>query len=101
MAQARPSSWQEKLRGHCQQLGYRPPVWNEVSDRRGGRTAWSSVVTVQGEPIPARYWYDGQYVENAREDAAEVALQRLGATNGPLSPEQRLYGGLSPGGSET
>ena len=44
----------------------------------GGRTAWSSTVTVGGHPnIPARYWYDGQYINNAKEDAAEVALKML------------------------
>jgi hypothetical protein len=60
----------------------------------GGRTAWSSVVTIEGQTISARYWYDGQYVENAREDAAEVALQRLGVA--PAPSNQRLYGALSP-----
>lgn len=43
----------------------------------GGRTAWSSTVTVQGQNISARYWYDGQNVNNAKEDAAEVALKHL------------------------
>ncbi|KAJ5045615.1 hypothetical protein EN45_030330 [Penicillium chrysogenum] len=43
----------------------------------GGRTAWSSTVTVQGQNIAARYWYDGQFINNAREDAAEVALKTL------------------------
>ncbi|CAG8041457.1 unnamed protein product [Penicillium olsonii] len=42
-----------------------------------GRTAWSSTVTVQGQNIAARYWYDGQYINNAKEDAAEVALKTL------------------------
>ena len=35
-------------------------------------------MTIQGQHIPARFWYDGQYVNNAREDAAQMALQRLG-----------------------
>jgi len=43
----------------------------------GGRTAWSSTVLVQGRNIAARYWYDGQYINNAKEDAAEVALLQL------------------------
>ena len=50
----------------------------------GGRTAWSSTVTVQGQQISARFWYDGQYVDNAKEDAAEVALKHLTGT--PTSP---------------
>ena len=43
----------------------------------GGRTAWSSSVTVQGAQFQARYFYDGQYINNAKEDAAEVALNAL------------------------
>ncbi|RYP49298.1 hypothetical protein DL768_004981 [Monosporascus sp. mg162] len=39
-----------------------------------GRTAWSSIVTVNGRQIQARYWYDGKNLNNAREDAAEAAL---------------------------
>ncbi|MCJ1227602.1 hypothetical protein MMC12_004258 [Toensbergia leucococca] len=64
-----------------------PPVFNIVSDRRGGRTAWSSTVTISGHHIAARYWYDGQYVNNAKEDAAEVALQHLTTpSQSPVSP---------------
>ena len=43
----------------------------------GGRTAWSSTVTVYGSVHSARFWYDGKNVNNAKEDAAEVALQWL------------------------
>lgn len=43
----------------------------------GGRTAWSCNVTVDGTIFPARYWFDGPYVDNAKEDAAEVALKVL------------------------
>jgi hypothetical protein len=56
-------------------------------DLTGGRTAWSSTVTVQGQAIAARYWYDGQYVNNAKEDAAEVALKHLSGS-APSSPSQ-------------
>ncbi|TVY35211.1 hypothetical protein LSUB1_G005787 [Lachnellula subtilissima] len=57
----------------------------------GGRTAWSSTVTVQGQHISARYWYDGQYVHNAKEDAAEVALKHLNGST-PSSPSQSRAG---------
>ncbi|KAI9822096.1 MAG: hypothetical protein M1826_000556 [Phylliscum demangeonii] len=102
-SEGRPGPWQEKLEGpapaparggsttgavdrmwltrrteHCRAAQLSPPVWNIISDRRGGRTAWSSTVTVGNQNIPARYWYDGQYLHNAKEDAAEVALQKLG-----------------------
>ena len=53
------------------------PSYNVLSDRRGKRTAWSCTVSVSGQTIPAKYWYDGQYVNTAKEDAAEAALQKL------------------------
>ncbi|EME79008.1 uncharacterized protein MYCFIDRAFT_123698, partial [Pseudocercospora fijiensis CIRAD86] len=77
--------------------GIRTPNFQIVSDRRGkfhplppslphplthflpgGRTAWSCVVSIAGAgSFPARFWYDGTYINNAREDAAEKALQML------------------------
>ncbi|KAJ5996496.1 hypothetical protein N7522_008156 [Penicillium canescens] len=78
------------------------PVWNT-----GGRTAWSSTVTVQGIPtaIAARYWYDGQFVNNAKEDAAEVALKLLNQQprastvyQGQLFPQQSTSLGRGAGG---
>jgi hypothetical protein len=57
----------------------------------GGRTAWSSTVTVQGQNISARFWYDGEHVHNAKEDAAEVALKHLTGSN-PSSPSQSRTG---------
>ncbi|KAI9732577.1 MAG: hypothetical protein M1834_003913 [Cirrosporium novae-zelandiae] len=83
-------TWQEKLQEHCHAAKIQPPVFNIVSDRRGGRTAWSSTVTVQGKSIQARYWYDGAYVNNAKEDAAEVALGQLfGGSYEPSSASRR------------
>ncbi|PGH00722.1 hypothetical protein AJ80_09134 [Polytolypa hystricis UAMH7299] len=71
------TSWQEKLQDHCNLAQLTPPVFNLVSDRRGGRTAWSSTVTIQNRNFSARYFYDGQYINNAKEDAAEVAYKSL------------------------
>ncbi|KAK6366190.1 uncharacterized protein PV06_00666 [Exophiala oligosperma] len=70
-------NWQEELAVECRRLRLPAPVFNIVSDRRGGRTAWSATVTVQGQNLSARYWYDGQFLNNAKEDAAEVACTRL------------------------
>ncbi|KAF9892342.1 hypothetical protein FE257_002119 [Aspergillus nanangensis] len=70
-------SWQVQLQDYCRRAKLQAPVFNIVSERRGGRTAWSSIVTIEGRNISARYWYDGQYVHNAKEDAAEVALKQL------------------------
>lgn len=72
----------------------------------GGRTAWSSTVTVQGQNIAARYWYDGDNINNAKEDAAEVALKLLNEQPrsqtvypGQLFPQQQSTGfGRGPGG---
>ncbi|EER42667.1 conserved hypothetical protein [Histoplasma capsulatum H143] len=47
-----------------------------------GRTAWSSTVTIQGRCFAARYFYDGQNTNNAKEDAAEVALTALRSQGG-------------------
>jgi hypothetical protein len=59
---------------------------------------------VQGQHIAARFWYDGQYVNNAREDAAEKALQLLGALPAPppQQPAQQVrQGGLFGGAINT
>ena len=59
----------------------------------GGRTAWTSSVEVNGISYPARYSFDGSWANNAKEDAAEVALQRLGIYPTPRSPHaQQHYG---------
>lgn len=123
----------------CKSLGFRPPAYQECSDRRGksfqefnleahsvqrpgvspstshrpsfscshryfgvsyltrlgGRTAWSSTVEVNGAKHQARYWYDGTWINNAREDAAEVALQHLGVINTPRSPHVHFYGAIT------
>jgi hypothetical protein len=85
------ATWQERLEEKCREAQLHPPVFQVFSDRRGGRTAWSSTVTVQGQNISARYWYDGQYVNNAKEDAAEVALKHLNGST-PSSPSQSRTG---------
>ncbi|QSS48956.1 hypothetical protein I7I53_09176 [Histoplasma capsulatum var. duboisii H88] len=75
-------TWQEKLQEHCRITQIQAPVFNLMSDRRGGRTAWSSTVTIQGRCFAARYFYDGQNTNNAKEDAAEVALTALRSQGG-------------------
>ncbi|TDZ39398.1 hypothetical protein C8035_v003406 [Colletotrichum spinosum] len=97
-------TWQERLEGReppphslkemklngcrsdaCREANILPPVFQIVSDRRGGRTAWSSRVTVHGRTLSARFWYDGKNLNNAKEDAAEMALNYLTGSN-PSSP---------------
>ncbi|KAI1618164.1 hypothetical protein EDD37DRAFT_646976 [Exophiala viscosa] len=77
MATKTHATWQDELAAECRKLRLPAPNFNIVSDRRGGRTAWSATVTIQGQNLAARYWYDGQYINNAKEDAAEVACTKL------------------------
>ncbi|WZH49027.1 uncharacterized protein QYS62_010217 [Fusarium acuminatum] len=62
-------------------------VFQIVSDRRGGRTAWSSRVTVHGKTLAARFWYDGKNLNNAREDAAECAVKWLTGSDSGSPPQ--------------
>ncbi|KAK7422293.1 hypothetical protein QQZ08_009599 [Neonectria magnoliae] len=80
--------WQERLELVCRDAQLHPPVFQIVSDRRGGRTAWSSRVTVHGKTLAARYWYDGKNLNNAREDAAECAVNWLVGPKASGSPVQ-------------
>jgi hypothetical protein len=81
----------------------------------GGRTAWSATVTIQGTNVAARYWYDGQFINNAKvssfllysgeahltnflqEDAAEVAMMRLNHPRTATTTAQNFQGGSSNG----
>lgn len=67
----------------------------------GGRTAWSSTVTIQDPQsigrnlnLAARYWYDGQFLNNAKEDAAEVACTKIRnpSITQPQSPQYTQAG---------
>lgn len=46
-------------------------------------------ITIQNQNIAARYWYDGQFLNNAKEDAAEVACVKM---RSPSIVEPRSYG---------
>ncbi|KAK1767630.1 hypothetical protein QBC33DRAFT_450700 [Phialemonium atrogriseum] len=85
------TSWQDKLDQACRDCQLAAPVFHIVSDRRGGRTAWSSRVTVHGSVLQARFWYDGKNLNNAREDAAEVAFNWLNGSQ-PSSPSTNRSG---------
>ncbi|KAK4158335.1 hypothetical protein C8A00DRAFT_28613 [Chaetomidium leptoderma] len=93
-------TWQDKLEDTCREWNIAAPIFQIVSDRRGGRTAWSSTVTVYGTAHSARFWYDGKNLNNAREDAAEVALLWLGqstaTTTGGGGATSASGGGSSP-----
>lgn len=54
----------------------------------GGRTAWSCQVTVQGKTHAARFWYDGNNLNNAKEDAAECAVNWLNSLSSSNNTNQ-------------
>ena len=59
-----------------------------LADRSlGGRTAWSATVEVANITYRAQFWYDGQFVNNAKEDAAEKALIALGVYPRPAGQQ--------------
>ncbi|KAK3902284.1 hypothetical protein C8A05DRAFT_34038 [Staphylotrichum tortipilum] len=93
------ASWQDQLEDTCREWNLAAPVFQIVSDRRGGRTAWSSTVTVYGSVHSARFWYDGKNVNNAKEDAAEVALQWLNASSSSSSTTAGAGGSAAGSGS--
>ncbi|KAG0123326.1 hypothetical protein HOY82DRAFT_544258 [Tuber indicum] len=54
------------------------PKW--LAGYKSGRTAWTVVVTILIPPklsARARFYYDVAYINNANEDAAELAMQHL------------------------
>ncbi|RPB03988.1 hypothetical protein L873DRAFT_1840821 [Choiromyces venosus 120613-1] len=97
----KPSTkWQERLRAHCKEYHSSEPLFTDFSDQRGGRTAWTAEVTVytpEGKlSTPARFFYHVNYLNNAREDAAECALQQLQQANRlQSSPRRPSYSGYN------
>ncbi|EED18299.1 conserved hypothetical protein [Talaromyces stipitatus ATCC 10500] len=89
-AQGTMPNWQKMLGEYCTKNALTAPEFHIVSDRRGGRTAWSATVNVGGRNFAARYWYDGQYLNNAKEDAAEVAIRQLDPQ--PFVPQTNYSG---------
>ncbi|EPE04953.1 hypothetical protein F503_00107 [Ophiostoma piceae UAMH 11346] len=86
------SQWQDRLAEACRGYNIEAPAFQIFSDRRGGRTAWSSRVSIYGSVFTARYWYDGKNINNAREDAAEMAVAWLTGGSNPNSPSTSRAG---------
>ncbi|KAI4618427.1 hypothetical protein J4E80_005025 [Alternaria sp. BMP 0032] len=61
------------------------PQFQDYSDPRGIRTAWSSSVFVHGREYRAHLWRDYRYLEQSREEAAEVAWKALNSAPPPTS----------------
>ncbi|KAL2119802.1 hypothetical protein VTJ04DRAFT_6763 [Mycothermus thermophilus] len=79
-------SWQAQLDEACREWNLAAPVFQIYSDRRGGRTAWSSQVIIGTHKFPARFWYDHKNVNNAKEDAAELAVKWFQSRSQTSSP---------------
>ncbi|KAH6612033.1 hypothetical protein C7974DRAFT_406883 [Boeremia exigua] len=92
MAQVKP--WTYRLQEYCQAEKLGEIMYQDVSDRRGGRTAWSTIAVVNGIHYQARFWYDGARMQQAKEDAAEIALRQITGCTDPKSqpPSASQYG---------
>ncbi|KAF2730589.1 hypothetical protein EJ04DRAFT_515169 [Polyplosphaeria fusca] len=90
----RPDSYTQRLRNWCTQNSIEQPQWQDYSDPRGIRTAWSSSVIVSGREYRATLWRDYRYLDQSREEAAEVAYR---AITGGSSSSQYSYPGYSKG----
>ncbi|KAF2794613.1 hypothetical protein K505DRAFT_24565 [Melanomma pulvis-pyrius CBS 109.77] len=71
------SSFVVKLQQYCASNAIEPPQFQDYSDPRGIRTAWSSAVWVQGRKFEASLWRDYRFLNQSREDAAELAYRTL------------------------
>jgi len=71
-----------------------PALWTSLTRLyKGGRTAWSSAVTVHGKTHSSRFWYDGKNINNAKEDAAECAVKYLTGSETSSPPQHYGYCG--------
>lgn len=58
----------------------------------GVRTAWSSSVFVSGREYRAPLWRDYRYLEQSREEAAEIAWKAISANAGsPITQAQYTH----------
>ncbi|UPX18115.1 uncharacterized protein EKO05_0008431 [Ascochyta rabiei] len=85
-------SYVQKLQHYCATNQIAQPQFQDYSDPRGVRTAWSSSVFVHGREYRAHLWRDYRYLEQSREEAAEVAWKAIsGASGSPTSQPQYAY----------
>ncbi|PSN64882.1 hypothetical protein BS50DRAFT_635724 [Corynespora cassiicola Philippines] len=82
MATSRSETYVQKLQSYCASNRLEPPQFQDFSDPRGIRTAWSSSVFVQGREFRAHLWRDYRYLEQSREEAAEIAYKAIAVTSG-------------------
>jgi len=91
---AATDSYVQKLQHYCATHQIAQPQFQDYSDPRGIRTAWSSSVFVHGREYRASLWRDYRYLEQSREEAAEVAWKALtgpATANGTATTTQGQY----------
>ncbi|KAH7382707.1 hypothetical protein DE146DRAFT_760538 [Phaeosphaeria sp. MPI-PUGE-AT-0046c] len=92
-------TWVQRLKGMSNNLTTAKPAASQkpptkMSPIAGvcGRTAWSCIASISTAHYPAKYWYDGAYTAQAKQDAAEVALRTLtGTLNTNVDPPPASY----------
>ncbi|EOA90568.1 hypothetical protein ACJQWK_09792 [Exserohilum turcicum] len=88
---AAPESYVQKLQHYCATNQIAQPQFQDYSDPRGIRTAWSSSVFVHGREYRAALWRDYRYLEQSREEAAEVAWKAIHSTPTTNGANQGQY----------
>jgi hypothetical protein len=73
-------SYIQKLQHYCATNQFAQPQFQDYSDPRGIRTAWSSSVFVCGREYRAHLWRDYRFLEQSREEAAEVAWKAINSS---------------------
>ncbi|OSS53985.1 hypothetical protein B5807_01438 [Epicoccum nigrum] len=91
MATNGSESYVQKLQHYCATNQIAQPQFQDYSDPRGVRTAWSSSVFVNGREYRAHLWRDYRYLEQSREEAAEAAWKAISASSSPTSQTQYPY----------
>lgn len=88
---ASSETYLQKLQHYCATQQIAQPQFQDYSDPRGIRTAWSSSVFVHGREYRAHLWRDYRYLEQSREEAAEVAWKSLTGAAAANAATQAQY----------
>ncbi|KAF5850323.1 hypothetical protein GGP41_002609 [Bipolaris sorokiniana] len=84
---ATQESYVQKLQHYCATNQIAQPQFQDYSDPR----AWSSSVFVHGREYRAALWRDYRYLEQSREEAAEVAWKALQSAAATTNANQTQY----------
>ncbi|XHG01957.1 hypothetical protein AWENTII_005323 [Aspergillus wentii] len=76
-------TWQANLEAYCRQNNIQPPEYKFKYENNYGKVCWTCVVHVHDEKIPVQRWYNLDSIEQAKEDAANVAWIKLDGNKFP------------------